>query len=221
MRGFSRPHSAHPGRRFFTRLDRCCESQIIVKWSFVFDCCFGSGAKQNQTNLQWGSCDQRGKKSPIILRPQANPERPLGGDSVREGQVWAVVLKAVRLPTHGSLWKKENEEAQLKWRETLAASVYVRSLLLFGIWKKEKKKGVNAAFPPLHPHASKGGGTLWAKSQEVQWNTPDWLWQETKWEPGDLLSPKQDSFYSQGKSQRKTLSTDTRTDRQGLFKLSL
>lgn len=93
--------------------------------------------KKNIRNHTWVLCVQ-GKKSPRILRPQANPQRPLGGREKAKCGTW--LWKLYTFPSYESLWKKENGEAQLKWRETLAASVYVRSFLLLWIWKKEKEK---------------------------------------------------------------------------------
>lgn len=103
MGDFSRSHSAYPGCQFFTRLNRCRESQSVSDGLWNGLSCLlsalwvGQKWTQSKTNLKWSLCAQ-GEKSPTILRPQDNPQRPLGGDSVREGQMWDLILKAVHLP---------------------------------------------------------------------------------------------------------------------------
>lgn len=136
----------------------------------MFDFCFEDGTKaewkQSRTNLMWGLCAQVKKKFPHNSKTTSQPQRPLGGDSMSEGQMWGLGLKAVHLPQ--SLWKKESEEAQLKWRETLAASVYVRSFLLFWIWKKEKEKErCQCCLPSPPPSGLRRKKNWWQKVKEI------------------------------------------------------
>lgn len=49
----------------------------------------------------WGLCAQVKKKIPHNSKTTSQPQRPLGGDSMREGQMWSLGLKAVHLPQIG------------------------------------------------------------------------------------------------------------------------
>lgn len=81
----------------------------------------------------------------------------LEGDGMREGQVRGdLFLKVVQLP---HIWVfvegEENEEAQLKWCKTLAASliVYEVCFTLLNLKKRKRKRKLSMLpFPPLlHP----------------------------------------------------------------------
>lgn len=183
----------------------------------MFDYCFKGGAntkwKQSRTNLKWGLCAQVKKKIPHNSKTTSHPLRPLGGDSMREGQMWGLGLKAVHLPQIGVFVEEEEWRSSAKMaRDTGSLSLCEVFSTLLDLKERKRKRKVSMlpSLPStLRPPEQKNMG---AKGPGDQCNTSDWLWQKTSWEIGELLSPKQDSLYTQGQSQWKTLNPDTHTN---------
>lgn len=133
------------------RPDRCLESQGISKgfWGSPFMCCFCLCKNRKLCCLLGlGGFPQSSKTS-----NQLPESHLLGGDGMREGQVqgWGLFLKVVHLPQIQVFVEgEENEEAQLKWCKTLAASliVYEVCFTLLNL-KKRKRKVSMLPFPPL------------------------------------------------------------------------
>lgn len=134
------------------RPDRCLESQGISKgfWGSPFMCCFCLCKNRKLCCLLGlGGFPQSSKTS-----NQLQESHLLGGDGMREGQVqgWGLFLKVVHLPQIQVFVEgEENEEAQLKWCKTLAASliVYEVCFTLLNLKKRKRKRKVSMLpFPP-------------------------------------------------------------------------
>lgn len=155
--------SAHPGCPFSPGQTGALKARSPAKeFEEVPSCC--TSVQKSQVGLfAWGKIPS----SSQILNQL--PESSRWWRPMREGQVSGVgqgsasFWKLHTFPRNRSLWKRENEAAQLKWWEAWAASFIVFEVC-FTLpnlkKKKKKKKTVNAAFPPqLHPsHLRNSGG---------------------------------------------------------------
>lgn len=140
----------------------------------MFDFCFKGGTKtkwkQSRTNLMWGLCAQVKKKFPHNSKTTSQPQRPLGGDSMREGQMWSLGLKAVHLPQIG-VFVEEGE-----WRSSAKMARDTGSLSLCEVFstlldlKERKRKRKVSMLPSLpstfRPPEKKAGGKRSRRSTE-------------------------------------------------------
>lgn len=156
MCGFLRPLSAFPGCPLPPGQTGALKARALAKNFEEVPSCFC--VYKNQNCVVCLGCAGEGVFPQSSKTSNRLPgSHLLEGDGMREGQVRGdLFLKVVQLP---HIWVfvegEENEEAQLKWCKTLAASliVYEVCFTLLNLKKRKRKRKVSMLpFPPLlHP----------------------------------------------------------------------
>ena len=153
MCGFLRPLSAFPGCPLPSGQTGALKARVLAKNFEEVPSCFC--LYKNQNCVVCLGCAGEGVLPQSSKTSNRLPGRHLlEGDGMREGQVQGdLFLRVVQLP---HIWVfvegEENEEAQLKWCKTLAASliVYEVCFTLLNLKKRKRKRKVSMLpFPPF------------------------------------------------------------------------